>query len=120
MQRARILLVLPPHMRLLSDLIVGLLRDEESCEVMVAEGSDLLDAATSRDADVLITTTEAAAPTTVAALLEARPRLRAIAVEGDAEEGVLYELHPHREELRPLSRRNLLEALFRSRQTWFA
>jgi hypothetical protein len=119
-QRTRIVLALPPHMLLVSDLIVGLLRDEESCEVMIDHGSDLFAAATSRDADVLITTTAAAAPSTVAALLEARPRLRAIAVEGDAREGVLYELYPHRAELRPLSRDNLLDALFRPRRPWFA
>ena len=119
-QRTRILLALPPHMLLLSDLIVGLLQEEESCEVMVEQGPNLLAAASSRGADVLITAAEAAGPTMVAALLEANPHLRAIAVEGDAQEAVLYELYPHREELRPLSRRNLLEAMSRSRQTWFA
>jgi hypothetical protein len=107
-------------MSLLSDLIAGLLKEEESCEVMVEHGPDLVTAATTRDADVLITAADAAAPATVTALLEARPHLRAIAVEGEAQDGVLYELCPHREELQPLSRRGLLDAVFRPRQIWFA
>ena len=120
MQLIRIVLVLPPQMRLLSDLIVGLLQTEEGCEVTVERGSNPLAAAASGDADVLITTTDVAPPTMVAALLEARPHLRAIAVEGDAEEGVVYELCPHREELQPLSRSTLLNVVFRPQEPWFA
>jgi hypothetical protein len=107
-------------MRLLSDLIAGLLQDEDGCEVTVEWGSDGFATAAFGGADVLITTSEMASPTTVAALLETRPHLRAIAVEGDAEEGVVYELCPHREELRPLSRSTLLDAVFRPNQPWFA
>src|SRR6188472_755299 len=106
-------------MRLLSDLIVGLL-ETEGCEVTVERGSNPLAAATVGDAHVLITTAEVTPPTAVAALFEARPRLRAIAVEGDAEEGVLYELCPQREELQPLSPSTLLDAVFRPQEPWFA
>jgi hypothetical protein len=107
-------------MRLVSDLIVGLLDTEEGCEVTIERGSDPLAAAAVGDADVLITTTGVAPPAAVAALLEARPRLRAIAVEGDAEEGVVYELCPQREELQPLSPSTLLAAVFRRQEPWFA
>jgi len=107
-------------MLLLSDLIVGLLDEEDGCEVVVERGSDSLAAATSSDADVLITAAEVATRATVAALLENRPHLRTIVVEGDVHEGVLYELLPHREELGQLSRRTLLDALFRPQQPWFA
>jgi hypothetical protein len=107
-------------MRLLSDLIVGLLQDEEGCEVMVERGPDPFAGSALGGADVLITTSDMAPPPIVAALLEARPRLRAIAVEGDADEGVVYELCPRREELRPFSRRTLLDAVFRPQQPWFA
>jgi hypothetical protein len=107
-------------LRLLSDLIVGLLDGAEGCEVVVERAPDALAAATVADADVLITTTDVAPAPMVAALLETRPHLRAIAVEGDAEEAVVYELCPHREELRPLSRRTLLDAVFRRQEPWFA
>jgi hypothetical protein len=107
-------------MLLLSDLIAGVLEAEDSCEVVVERGPDPLTAATSPDVDVLITTADAAPPGTVGALLEAHPRLRAIAVEGDAREAVVYELSPNREELRPLSRTALLDVVFRPRRTWFA
>jgi hypothetical protein len=117
-ERTRIVLVGLP--RLLSDLIVGLGAEERGSEVVTAEGSDLIAAAEARDADVVVTTAALAAPDAVAALLEARPRLRAIAVDGDGREGVVYELRPHRQELGELSRSTLLGALFRPQPTWFA
>jgi len=106
--------------RLLSDLIVGLGADENGCEIVTDDRSDLIAVAKARDADVIVTTAELAAPKEVAALLAARPRLRAIAVDGDGREGVVYELRPHREELGELSRSTLFGALFRPQPIWFA
>ena len=117
MERTTIVLVALP--RLLSDLIVGLGADEMGCEIVTDDYPDLVAVARAREADVVVTTAELAAPKTVAALLETMPRLRAIAVDGDGREGVVYELLPHREELGELSRSTLFGALFRLQPTWF-
>jgi hypothetical protein len=102
---------------MLGGLIAELVADVPGMLVEpAAAGEDLV--AAGRDADVLLADEASADAPSVARLLEALPRLRAITIRGDGRDGVLYELHPYREELGVLSRATLRAALCRPRADW--
>jgi len=65
------------------------------------------------DAQVVVTNLDEATRVNVFALLEARPRLRVLAISADGGEGCLYELRPHERLLGEVSQETVLAAIRR-------
>ena len=63
------------------------------------------------DADFVITGADVLRPDDVDALLEARPRMKVLAVVGDGRDAFLYELRPQKVPLGEVSPHTLLEAI---------
>ena len=106
-----LLFAIPP---LLRDILDQLLSDVPGVDLVIAatEGS-MSGAAIVGEADVVIADESVASPDAVCALLERRPRTRALAVSHDGRTGVLYELRPQRRAIGELSIESLLAGIAR-------
>jgi hypothetical protein len=89
-----LLFAMPP---LLHDIFDRLLSDVPGVQLIAgARDATLSGAAIAARADVVIAEESAASADEVCALLQHRPRTRALAVSHDGRTGVLYELRPQR------------------------
>ena len=118
MERTRIVLVdMPP---LLREIVRDTLAREPDLDVVAEHeaDTDVRSAVDEADADFLIVGADATtALTGVAFVVGAQRGIRAIEVQSDGKESVLYELRPHRVSLGEMSPETLLRTI-RTRPTW--
>jgi len=117
LESTRIVLVdMPP---LLREIVRETLAREPDLDV-VAEHEAYVDVARAveeAEADFVIVSSDAAAHTSVAAVVGAERGVRALEVQSDGKESVLYELRPHRVSLGEISPETLLRTI-RTVPTW--
>lgn len=119
MERTRIVLIdMSP---LLRDIVRNAIVHEPDLEVVAEHDGDVdLETAVERvGADFVILGSEVTAQTSAASLVATNCRVRALELQGDGKEGVLYELRPHRVALGELSSDTLLRTI-RAIPTWDA
>jgi DNA-binding NarL/FixJ family response regulator len=110
-ERTRIVLVdMSP---LLRDIVRNAIAHEPDLEVVAEHDGDVdLETAVARGgADFVILGSEAPAHTSTASLLAANCRVRALELQGDGRDAVLYEFRPHRVALGELSPDTLLRTI---------
>lgn len=111
MEPTRILLIdMPRMLRETVRDVVG--RDPRLLVVgELDRAADVEAAARTYDPQVVITDAHGCDRAAIARLLDARPRIRVLTIEGDGRRGVLHRLAPEALPLGDLSREQLLEAL---------
>jgi DNA-binding NarL/FixJ family response regulator len=117
LERTRIVLVdMPP---LLREIVRGALAREPDLDVVAEHdaNADLRAAVEDDGADFLIVGSEATAEAAVHSLVAADLGVRALEVQSDGKESVLYELRPHRVPLGEISPESLLRTI-RAVPTW--
>ena len=111
MERTRIVLIdMPP---LLREIVREAIVAEPDLAVVAEHAGDVdVREAVDRDAaDFVIVGSDAAAHDDLRSLVGAGARLRALELQGDGREGVLYELRPHRVSLGDVSPATLLRTI---------
>lgn len=116
MEPIRVVLIDLP--RMLCDVVRGLLAGAAEAQVVaeVRLPGSLIAAVDEAAADLVIAGHPSASEASVLKLLEARPRVKAVAIADDGRRGVLYELRPHRVPLGEMSPRTLLAAIGLARE----
>ena len=111
MERTRIVLIdMPP---LLREIVREAIDGEPDLDVVAEHPGDVdVRHAVERDeADFVIVGSEAAAALGVPALIGGGARVRALELQGDGRNGVLYELRPHRVSLGEISPQTLVQSI---------
>ncbi len=111
MEQIRIVLIDMP--RMLSEIVERVLVDVREAAIVakVSQPADLVSALDEARADLAIAGPSVADEPSLLELVTARPRMKALAVVGDGERAVLYDLAPRRIPLGELSAGVLLAAL---------
>ncbi len=111
-EQTRVLLAHLPQM--LRDLISEIVGREADMEIVgeVSEGAQLVAAAHATDAEFVIAgLDDAELPSPYRELLDERPRMKVLGLEGDGRLGVLYELVPRKVALGELTARSLVTVI---------
>jgi DNA-binding NarL/FixJ family response regulator len=111
-ERTRVLLAQLPLM--LRDLVSEIVGRESDMEIVgeVSEGAQLVAVAHATDAEFVIANLEdAELPSPYRKLLDERPGMKVLGLEGDGRLGVLYELVPRKVALGELTARNLVTVI---------
>ena len=111
-EQTRVLLAHLPQM--LRDLISEIVGREADMEIVgtVSEGAQLVAAAQATDAEFVIAgLDDAELPSPYRELLDERPRMKVLGLEGDGRLGVLYELAPRKVALGELTARSLVTVI---------
>jgi DNA-binding NarL/FixJ family response regulator len=111
-ERTRVLLAQLPQM--LRDLVSEIVGRESDMEIVgeVSEGAQLVAVAHATDAEFVIADLgDAELPSPYRELLDERPRMKVLGLEGDGRLGVLYELVPRKMALGELTARNLVTVI---------
>jgi len=118
LERTRIVLIdMPP---LLRDIVREAIRREPDLDIVAEHDEiDVRSAVELDDPDFIIVGEDAAAQQDVRMLVGARRGLRALEVQSDGRDSVLYELRPHRISLGEVSSDTLVRAI-RAVPTWDA
>jgi DNA-binding NarL/FixJ family response regulator len=121
-EQIRIALIDMP--RMLSEIVERVLADVRQAAIVakLSQPADLVSALDEARADLAIAGAPAADEPSLLELVTARPRMKALAVVGDGERAVLYDLAPRRAPLGELSAATLLAAirLAAAEPTWVA
>jgi DNA-binding NarL/FixJ family response regulator len=111
-ERTRVLLAHMPQM--LRDLVSDIVGREVDMEIVgeVSEGAQLVAAAHATDAEFVIAgLDDAELSSPLRELLDERPRMKVLGLEGDGRLGVLYELVPRKVALGELTARSLVTVI---------
>ena len=118
LERTRIVLIDMP--RMLREIVRETIAREPDFDLVGEhDASDVRAAVEQDDPDFIIVGEDAAANEDVRSLVGARRGLRALEVQSDGRESVLYELRPHRISLGEISADTLVRAI-RAAPTWDA